>query len=1008
MMKNNVKEGISKVNLQKIIDSIFQTRLEFCDLDYNQKLSILEYIYEHKINLRVFKEKYYDILTTKFYAVEYKYNEDLKNFKVESIIFDTFHELYNYIVGDIYENTCFYGYKFTANEIKTYNLDLKKINIKALISKSIEEFSFDNILNLKKKESEEKSKEIERLKNWFDSNFAEISNLNSKKEIFYSLFGAKLQLSDGMFFSRTFTNKHYDKDYITDYFAAYDFTYEFNIDNLLIIFGIDITNIIIDKIETYGFVSESKIRNYRNRVDIFQNGNLQFCRKKYFDTYKYSYIVEDCYENNTVRTYKNLNYFFSFDEFVDYLHGDLCGANLENAPIRKEMVLDYKIDNLTKLPLSTHYDTYRINKFYNGEKYIVQQSWYFNGDLILNDEHVFEHFFDFVFFLDGDLSNADLIMCNGLENIVGINLKLEGLRAKSIAIKTLKLPFNKYSLNQNNIENFDIPSKYEIESQNAFDLQKVEDYDYEDKVAYISDIHLLHRVMANKCETEEDVVYTLRSISSNIVKNSENINLIVGDTTSDLSLFNDFIKELSKYNLDLNYKIFSHRYNHYFFTLGNHELWPFENLSINEISNKYKKILSEFDHEHLHLVQNNLFYLDEHWNEISENDLQELSNFELRQITRSAKLLIFGGIGFSGKNLKFNADNGIYRKSITREQEIEETNKFKRLYDKVINTFKDKNLIILSHMPIDDWNENRILADHAVYVNGHNHRNYYFDDGCTRIISDNQIGYNGKNVNLKKFGINTNYDWFSDYKDGQYEITKDDYINFYHGLKTYVQLNRQFSNLYMIKKSNTYMFFMKNLKGKLLILNGGQIKSVGEHNLDYFYQNLEIYSISIKLFLSKYNELQSKVSQEIKKIGGSGMIHGAIIDIDFYNHIYLNPLDGSIITYYALSMTEKYVYKNLQSLLNYNCPSLYSNYQQMVKNNTNELVVLNSYTNTLIVKDTEFVEDTSIYKYSRILKGLQYTTSNSIVRIWNDGFVSLASEENGKIIVTNLLLEVKN
>ena len=56
-----------------------------------------------------------------------------------------------------------------------------------------------------------------------------------------------------------------------------------------------------------------------------------------------------------------------------------------------------------------------------------------------------------------------------------------------------------------------------------------------------------------------------------------------------------------------------------------------------------------------------------------------------------------------------------------------------------------------------------------------------------------------------------------------------------------------------------------------------------------------------------------------------------------------------------------------------------------------------------ITKNREYVDSTEMYKVSRILKGLQFTTKYNIVRLWNDAIVADASEENGKLIVSGII-----
>ena len=68
-----------------------------------------------------------------------------------------------------------------------------------------------------------------------------------------------------------------------------------------------------------------------------------------------------------------------------------------------------------------------------------------------------------------------------------------------------------------------------------------------------------------------------------------------------------------------------------------------------------------------------------------------------------------------------------------------------------------------------------------VYVSGHTHRNVFYDDGAIRVYAENQIGYHNDNVHLRSFLLDGKYDYFTDYKDGIYEITKEEYQDFMHG-----------------------------------------------------------------------------------------------------------------------------------------------------------------------------------------------------------------------------------
>lgn len=72
---------------------------------------------------------------------------------------------------------------------------------------------------------------------------------------------------------------------------------------------------------------------------------------------------------------------------------------------------------------------------------------------------------------------------------------------------------------------------------------------------------------------------------------------------------------------------------------------------------------------------------------------------------------------------------------------------------------------------------------------------------------------------------------------------------------------------------------------------------------------------------------RKKIAGAIKKIGGDGRIHGCIIDINFFNHAYVNPIDLTVTGYWASDIFQKVIYPDIPSLLKGQCPQLYANYR---------------------------------------------------------------------------------
>ena len=293
----------------------------------------------------------------------------------------------------------------------------------------------------------------------------------------------------------------------------------------------------------------------------------------------------------------------------------------------------------------------------------------------------------------------------------------------------------------------------------------------------------------------------------------------------------------------------------------------------------------------------------------------------------------------------------------------------------------NKNTIILTHTPKNDWCQESDPDKNFVYVSGHTHRNFFYDDGLYRIYSDNQIGYHNNYLHLKAFLIDNDYDYFSNYNDGIFEITKDDYINFYRGKNIPITFSREINELYMIKKNGYYCFFHKS-RASLTILNGGAMKTVKVQNVQYYYDNMDAMIIRIKSPLDKFTSFQNSIANLVKKIGGIGTIHGSIIDIDFYNHIYVNPFDLSLTGYWASDIINKIVYPSIPALLENHCPTLFNKYVNLLKGESKNPLAPKHQGNTEMT--SQLYLDTDIYASSREIKKIQKLNSNILTTWYED------------------------
>ena len=648
-----------------------------------------------------------------------------------------------------------------------------------------------------------------------------------------------------------------------------------------------------------------------------------------------------------------------------------------------EEIILYKKKILKKLKYN-----YAVRKEYYDGKFVVTQEWTdAENDLAKRYRHKFDYFFDFVSFLNGDLSNADLLLCDGLRhlrNIDGINLTNANIT--SSVLDEIGIKYEKYEVPTQTLESFAASEENEKKTsialqklgnfvlQNEMEFAEIKDrylYTKELGVCYISDLHLLHRIKNAKPKNYSDVLFIINRIAATIAEETGKILLINGDVSSFYSYFKIFVSQL-RTELKRRYK----NSTRVIFTLGNHELWDFPGYSLDKIVDEYRDCLAGYD---MLLLQNSIIYSEGFgWYTISTKEISEMSTQEIRQRLRKASIILFGGIAFSGRNEEFNANNLIYRQTISRDQEIKESATFDKLYEKIKSAVPDRRVIILTHMPLSCWHKKAEYQEGYIYVSGHTHKNYFYDDGEKRIYADNQIGYRGTEAHLKYFQIDLDYDFFSDYKDGIYTITREDYRAFYRGKNIMLTFNRKYDELYMLKRNGYYLFLLEQNKN-LYILNGGQIKKASCNDINYHYNNMEAQIAKIKKPLDEYTEYQKKIAAEIRKIGGIGKIHGCIIDITFYDHVYINPMDGKITGYFALDIIDKYVYPSVEALLEAKTPWLYDNYKKLLGERQSNLPIL-SRNNTVATTPQEYLE-TDIYKVSREIKKMQRLESN-ILTTW--------------------------
>ncbi len=501
---------------------------------------------------------------------------------------------------------------------------------------------------------------------------------------------------------------------------------------------------------------------------------------------------------------------------------------------------------------------------------------------------------------------------------------------------------------------------------------------------YISDMHLNHKLLArfgehaSEPEVEMYIITAVKKLLDTVPKTDKYDYLfIAGDISFQLEISRLFYSELAR-----RWK------GQIIVVLGNHELWTFQNgcdstheSRIKDVVEQYRAMLNELG---ICLLQNELLLLYQSSSPklLTEEQLLKMPDDRLQGLCLTASVCVLGGVGFSGYNPQFNATQGIYRNTLmTLEEDITETKRFEALYQKVKSAIPQEKVIVLTHMPKENWSKDEYNAT-WIYVNGHTHRNLCSVDDRKTVYADNQIGYRNSSFGLKCFALSPFVDVFRHYGDGKYEIDNERYIGFYRELGESVTFNRRDGTIHMLKRDGIYCFLWQEY-GTLYLLSGGSIRTVPSTLLDYYYERMSYYADIVKAMLSSYHVALKNISELVKAIGGSGKIHGSIIDIDFINHIFLDPLTGAITAYCAASVTNRHEYSDISALLKNHRKDLYDNYCKVLQGSDrcSLLPMIDVDVNTELAR---LVMDTTMYKPSGVMKSLQYLTEKHIIRNWND------------------------
>ncbi len=462
-MKKKIKKASEEKHLMSLMSQIKKKNSDFFDVpdEYRNYPDIVKL--QRELGIRISGKRGYDIIRDIFFVEEnVRSNDNSSGMKLYISCFPNFVSYYNFLNGDIYENSCYYQYDFSEEEIKKYNIDLKRINSTAFINYTAT--SFYNKLDseyIQQYQRLEQEKELR--KKWI----GKVNSCSTCKELCKIIQDFKAENLSGMsrddleFYFFNFISHDKEKaSAIIMQCLAYDWE---------IIDARTLCSVYPPQkvLTAYNPKTKSRKKTLRKHIKQLENNEIPFREYSYFDENTHFF----CHEINGVK-----KYFETFEELAEDIHNDLSNCNLSKALLPDADFSIYKTNDKTKLPISYGQTDLKscLTKRYdrNSGCFVIDQTW-INGDgrSIKKHTHKFSFFADFVFFLENDLSGADLLFCDGLKNLHNLSdINFTNADLRSEMLDKLGISYSLCAVDIAKIKEF--PVTVENETETVHELLK--------------------------------------------------------------------------------------------------------------------------------------------------------------------------------------------------------------------------------------------------------------------------------------------------------------------------------------------------------------------------------------------------------------------------------------------------------------------------------------------------------------------------------------------------------
>lgn len=232
-----------------------------------------------------------------------------------------------------------------------------------------------------------------------------------------------------------------------------------------------------------------------------------------------------------------------------------------------------------------------------------------------------------------------------------------------------------------------------------------------------------------------------------------------------------------------------------------------------------------------------------------------------------------------------------------------------------------------------------------------------------------------------------------DYPNGIYEITVDEYFNFYQSLMIPISAPKDLSNLVMIKRQDFYLFGMHHNDHFYLL--EGKARHLAKHEPNYYYEHLLQYVQRIEEAFFFYNQNLQELSKEVQLIGGSGEIDGNTVHINEFHHIEVDWQKGTIRIYFSIGKQHVIEFDTLKDLFKStphpmrlaNEKEIRIQYEELCQEK--KIPLLESLQNGKSLSPVSpILFDSKTKDITRMMRAFEYLFKYHIVRLWKENILN--------------------